>query len=130
MSSLAAARADNFYYAPDFDPDKHGTLNKYNGQHALRDRAKNIDKGILVIRFEVPFHIWCTKCGEKIAQGERFNADKRGIGHYHSTRIWQFSMRHHCGCIITIQSDPKHCDYIVVEGAKKKVGRMGSHEAC
>ncbi|GFH25189.1 RibD_C domain-containing protein [Haematococcus lacustris] len=60
MSSLAAARADNFYYAPDFDPDKHGTLNK-------------------------------------------------------------FSMRHHCGCIITIQSDPKHCDYIVVEGAKKKV---------
>jgi hypothetical protein len=28
MSSLAAARADNFYYAPGFDPDKHKTLNK------------------------------------------------------------------------------------------------------
>jgi hypothetical protein len=28
MSSLAAARADNFRYPPDFDPKKHGTLNK------------------------------------------------------------------------------------------------------
>jgi hypothetical protein len=28
MSSLAAARADNFYYPPGFDPDKHGSLNK------------------------------------------------------------------------------------------------------
>jgi hypothetical protein len=28
MSSLAAARADNFYYPPDFDPVKHQTLNK------------------------------------------------------------------------------------------------------
>jgi hypothetical protein len=27
MSSLAAARADNFYYPPDFDPKK-GSLNK------------------------------------------------------------------------------------------------------
>jgi hypothetical protein len=28
MSSLAAARADNFYYPPGFDPAKHGSLNK------------------------------------------------------------------------------------------------------
>ena len=28
MSSLAAARADNFYYAPDFNPDVHKSLNK------------------------------------------------------------------------------------------------------
>lgn len=28
MSSLAAARADNFYYPPHFDPVKHGTLAK------------------------------------------------------------------------------------------------------
>lgn len=56
-----------------------------------------------------------------VSSGERFNADKKGIGFYHSTRIWQFSMRHHCGCIITIQTDPKRAEYIVVEGARKKV---------
>ena len=28
MSSLAAARADNFYHPPDYDPKKHKSLNK------------------------------------------------------------------------------------------------------
>ncbi|KAG2494127.1 hypothetical protein HYH03_007765 [Edaphochlamys debaryana] len=120
MSSLAAARADNFYFPPDFDPVKHGSLNKYNGQHPLRERAKKLDQGILVIRFEVPFNILCDKCGEHIAKGERFNAEKKAIGNYHSTKILQFSMRHHCGCIITIQTDPKNAEYLVVEGARKK----------
>ncbi len=32
MSSLAAARADNFYYAPDFNPDVHKSLNKVCSQ--------------------------------------------------------------------------------------------------
>ena len=31
-------------------------------------------------RFEVPFHIICTKCNEMVAKGERFNADKKCIG--------------------------------------------------
>jgi hypothetical protein len=34
MSSLAAARADNFYYPPGFDPEKHGSLNK--ARHGFR----------------------------------------------------------------------------------------------
>ena len=90
MSSLAAAGADNFYYPPGFDPDKHGSLNKvllnhivdskcqtaissvqpaatvvgahadvalsccswlqFQGQHALRDRARKLGEGILIIR--------------------------------------------------------------------------------
>ncbi|GFR49466.1 hypothetical protein Agub_g11526 [Astrephomene gubernaculifera] len=120
MSSLAAARADNFYYPPDFDPKKHQTLNKYNGQHPLRERAAKLDQGILVIRFEIPFNIWCDKCGEHIAKGERFNAEKKAIGHYHSTKVLQFCMTHHCGCRITIQTDPKNAEYLVVEGARKK----------
>ncbi|KAG1664458.1 hypothetical protein FOA52_006304 [Chlamydomonas sp. UWO 241] len=121
MSSLAAARADNFYHPPDFDPKKHGTLNKYNGQHALRERAAKIDQGILVIRFEVPFNLYCTKCGEMVAKGERFNAEKKAIGNYHSTKIWEFSMAHHCGSSIVIVTDPKNSQYSVVEGARQKV---------
>jgi hypothetical protein len=40
---------------------------------------------------------------------------------HHSTKILQFSMRHHCGCTIVIQTDPKNAEYLVVEGARKKV---------
>lgn len=49
MSTLAAARADNFYFPPEWDPKKGG-LNKQQNQHPLRERAKKIDQGILVIR--------------------------------------------------------------------------------
>ncbi len=151
----AAARADNFYYPPSFDPNKHKSLNKvcmclrpcgdssrmkracmlfvpmhplpfpmrqFQGSHgALGKRAANLDKGVLVIRFEVPFHIICTKCNEMIAKGERFNADKKSIGAYHSTKIWEFRMRHHCGSCIVIVTDPKNSKYLVVEGAREKV---------
>jgi hypothetical protein len=119
---------------------------QFNGQHPLRDRARKLDKGILVIRyaparalvqhtpscirqqlsctprFEVPFNLFCSKCGEMIAQGVRFNAEKKQVGNYHSTKILSFSMRHHCGSIIVIETDPKNAEYIVKEGARKKVG--------
>jgi coiled-coil domain-containing protein 130 len=87
----------------------------------LRERAKKIDEGILVIRFEVPFNIWCQKCGEHIAKGERFNAEKKQVGSYYSTKILAFSMRHHCGCTIVIQTDPKNTEYVCMEGARRKI---------
>ena len=118
MSSLAAARADNFYYPPQYDPSK-GSLNKvsagramicsilpscqaclpycctdaskcdclsgsssffpsqFNGQHPLRERAKKLGEGILIIRFEMPFNVWCGKCNHLIGKGVRFNAEKK-----------------------------------------------------
>lgn len=42
MSSLAAARADNFYYPPDFDGNKHGSL---NGVIVARDQPACSGKG-------------------------------------------------------------------------------------
>ena len=56
-----------------------------------------------------------------VAKGERFNADKKAIGSYHSTKIWEFRMRHHCGCQFVIVTDPKNSKYVVVEGAREKV---------
>lgn len=70
--------------------------------------------------FEVPFNIWCGKCGEHIAKGVRFNAEKKAVGAYHSTKVWSFSMRHHCGCVIRIETDPKNAEYVVKEGARRK----------
>lgn len=89
QSSLAAARADNFYYPPEWTPNQvcqsvfvmllkfakvlhlclfallkwislwilmlhsQGSLNKFHGQHALRERARKIDQGILIIRWQI-----------------------------------------------------------------------------
>ena len=64
----------NKYYPPDYDGEKHGSLNSYRGdllcicerlsltlltgKHALGDRARKLDQGILITRFELPFNIW------------------------------------------------------------------------
>ncbi|KAA8532747.1 hypothetical protein F0562_032780 [Nyssa sinensis] len=120
MSSLAAARADNFYYPPEWTPEQ-GSLNKFHGQHALRERARKIDQGILIIRFEMPFNIWCGGCNSMIAKGVRFNAEKKQVGNYYSTKIWSFTMKSAC-CKheIVIQTDPKNCEYVIISGAQRK----------
>ncbi|TQD77996.1 hypothetical protein C1H46_036448 [Malus baccata] len=120
MSTLAAARADNFYYPPEWSPKK-GSLNKFNGQHALRERARKLDQGILIIRFEMPYHIWCGGCNSMIAKGVRFNAEKKQVGNYYSTKIWSFTMKSPC-CKqeIVIQTDPKNCKYVIISGATQK----------
>lgn len=122
MSSLAAARADNFYYPPEWTPNQ-GSLNKFHGQHALRERARKLDEGILIIRFEMPFNIWCEGCNDSmIAKGVRFNAEKKQVGNYYSTKIWSFTMKSpYCKHQIVIQTDPKNCEYAIVSGARRKI---------
>ncbi|XP_021723890.1 coiled-coil domain-containing protein 130-like [Chenopodium quinoa] len=129
MSSLAAARADNFYYPPEWDPSQGG-LNKFNGQHALRERARKIDQGILIIRFEMPFNIWCEGCESMIAKGVRFNAEKKQVGNYYSTKIWSFTMKSAC-CKheIEIHTDPKNCEYVIVKGARRKIEEYDAEDA-
>ncbi|KAA6421722.1 MAG: hypothetical protein FRX49_08333 [Trebouxia sp. A1-2] len=140
MSTLAAARADNFYFPPEWDPKK-GSMNKQQGQHPLRERAKKIDQGILVIRqvgliaimqrmFEMPFNVWCEGCGHLIGKGVRFNAEKQEIGKYHSTKIWSFTMSAPC-CQqrIEVQTDPKNAQYNVVSGGKQKAEEYTAADA-
>lgn len=129
MSSLAAARADNFYYPPEYRPE-HGSLNKFRGSHPLGDRAKKIHEGILVIRFEMPYKSFCTKCNEVIAKGVRFNAEKRTVGQYFSTKILEFSMKCcFCDNIFKIQTDPKNCDYVPTAGLHRKVENFRAEDA-
>lgn len=87
----------------------------------------------LPCRFEMPFHVWCDGCGELIGKGVRFNAEKQQTGTYLKTRVWSFTMRHHCGSKIVVRTDPKSCEYIVETGAKRKVrsdwqGARGARE--
>jgi hypothetical protein len=41
------------------------------------DAQKNL--AVPSCRFEVPFNIWCDTCGEHIAKGVRFNAEKKQV---------------------------------------------------
>ena len=116
MSSLAASRADNFYHPPDWDPQKI-SRDRYQGS-----KGSNQWEQFGVIRFEMPYNIWCGGCQKHIRKGTRFNAKKLDAGKYFSTKIFEFHMK--CACCpqkIVIRTDPKNRDYAVVSGGRRKI---------
>jgi len=69
----------------------------------------------------MPFDVWCCGCGEHIARGVRFNAEKRTVGSYLSTRVFSFLMPcPRCAQPLEIRTDPEHRDYVCVDGARRK----------
>ncbi|KAJ3337624.1 hypothetical protein HDU93_000767 [Gonapodya sp. JEL0774] len=118
---MADRKNVNKYYPPGWDPSK-GSINTYVGSHPLRERAKRLKtEGILVIRFEMPYNIWCGGCGNHIGMGVRYNAQKKKVGNYFSTPILQFRMKCHlCDNWIEITTDPKNAEYVVTAGARRK----------
>ena len=109
----------NKYYPPDYDGKSN--INKMAGTHALGRRAHKLNQGILIVRFELPFNIWCSSCNNHIGQGVRFNAEKKRIGNYYSTPIWSFRMKCHlCSAWFEIKTDPENTKYVIVDGAKKQ----------
>ncbi|GAB0201840.1 coiled-coil domain-containing protein 130 [Grus japonensis] len=121
---MGERKGTNKYYPPDFDPAKHGSLNKYHHSHPLRERARKLAQGILVIRFEMPYNIWCDGCKNHIGMGVRYNAEKKKVGTYYTTPIYRFRMKCHlCVNYIEMQTDPAGCDYVIVSGARRKEER-------
>eukprot|EP00049_Salpingoeca_infusionum_P019571 m.362486 g.362486 ORF g.362486 m.362486 type:complete len:338 (+) comp20528_c0_seq1:107-1120(+) len=119
---MGERKGTNKYYPPDFDPRNAATLNAYHGRHALAERARKIDQGILIIRFEAPWNFWCTGCNKHIGRGVRWNAEKKKVGNYYTTPIYAFTMKcHMCDNKFTFETDPKNCDYRITEGARRKV---------
>jgi coiled-coil domain-containing protein 130 len=106
------------YVPPDLEGTTSGNrLNKKRAPGALRS------DGTQTVRFEMPFAVWCHACKPHaiIGQGVRFNAEKKKIGAYHSTPIWQFKLKHAaCGGFIEIKTDPKETAYVVVAGGKAR----------
>jgi len=95
-----------------------GSLSKYHGKHPLGSRARAAG---LVIRFEVPFDIWCGTCGELIPHGRRFNAVKSEVGKWHSSPIFSFRFKcNACSAYIDIHTDPQNSDFTVISGGKRK----------
>ena len=73
MSSLAASRADGYYHPPEWDPQQVGR-DRYQGS-----KGANQWEQYGVIRFEMPYNIWCGGCGKHIRKGTRFNAKKNDV---------------------------------------------------
>jgi len=116
MSSLAAARADNFYFPPEWTPQMGG-ISKFQGSKGANQYEQ---KGI--IRFELPFDGWCLGCGVHMTKGLRFNAKKEKEGKYFTTQIWSFHMKcfsTSCTQKYKILTDPKNCTYDFAEGIRK-----------
>lgn len=126
---MGERKGTNKYYPPDFDPAKHGSLNGYHKTHALRERARKLSQGILIIRFEMPYNIWCDGCKNHIGMGVRYNAEKKKVGNYYTTAIYRFRMKCHlCVNYIEMQTDPASCDYVIVSGANRKEERWDMAE--
>uniref|UniRef100_A0A3P8SEI5 Probable splicing factor YJU2B n=1 Tax=Amphiprion percula TaxID=161767 RepID=A0A3P8SEI5_AMPPE len=126
---MGERKGTNKYYPPDFDPAKHGSLNGYHKTHALRERARKLSQGILIIRFEMPYNIWCDGCKNHIGMGVRYNAEKKKVGNYYTTPIYRFRMKCHlCVNYIEMQTDPATCDYVIVGGAHRKEERWDMAE--
>ncbi|PNJ13342.1 CCDC130 isoform 9, partial [Pongo abelii] len=98
--------------------------NRYHNSHPLRERARKLSQGILIIRFEMPYNIWCDGCKNHIGMGVRYNAEKKKVGNYYTTPIYRFRMKCHlCVNYIEMQTDPANCDYVIVSGAQRKEER-------
>lgn len=109
------------YVPPEFEGVT--SANALQKKHPLGSRGSKAHLGILTVRFEMPFPIWCTTCPKPtiIGQGVRFNAQKRRVGMYHSTPIWAFGIKHAaCGGGIEIRTDPENTAYVVTEGARRR----------
>ena len=125
---MGERKGTNLYYPPDYDPSKGG-LNKWQGTHALRERARKLHMGILIIRFEMPYNIWCEGCGNHIGMGVRYNAEKKKVGMYYTTPVYQFRMKCHlCDNHFEIKTDPANLDYEIVSGARRQEKRFQAED--
>lgn len=114
------------YRPPDSDP-RNEPFNTTS--HPLGKRARLLDShGILIVRFELPFPIICLSCDVHLAQGRRFNARKRQVGEYLSTKIWAFDCKCTCGEWFEIRTDPEKARYAVTEGARRQVQEWDPEE--
>ncbi|CAI5717888.1 unnamed protein product [Hyaloperonospora brassicae] len=136
MSSLAAARADGYYFPREWRPE-FGSLNRFRQSHARANgrrtapaRVEGDDRTARrVVRFEMPFDVWCSHCDAHIGRGVRFNARKKSVGRYLSSVVYEFAMRcARCGGDVVLRTDPKARGYELVRGVQPKADAEDAQE--
>lgn len=102
------------YYPADFDPSELGRKRK----------PKDTGPRIQPVRLMAPFSMRCTKCGEFIGRGRKFNARKETPldEKYLGIQIVRLHIRcTRCSSEITFRTDPKNNDYSMVKGAVRNM---------
>ena len=103
------------YYPPDFDPS---ALTK------RRNKKQKEGPNVQTVRLMAPMSMRCTRCGEFIYKGRKFNArkEKPESENYLGIQIYRFYIRcTRCSGEIIFRTDPKNQDYAIVSGAKRNV---------
>mmetsp|Transcript_15938 Transcript_15938/g.33334 ORF Transcript_15938/g.33334 Transcript_15938/m.33334 type:complete len:357 (-) Transcript_15938:67-1137(-) len=121
MSSLAATQADGYYVPPEqLDAGAYKPKANHN-QYLQRN----------VVRFELPFDGFCTRCDAIVGKGTRFNAHKAHVGDYFSSKIYEFTTKcRSCAkCEFRIRTNPKDQTFDYTAGIRKKVEEFDSNEA-
>ena len=69
----------------------------------------------------MPFPVWCGGCGHLIGKGVRFNAGKKHVGDYFSTKVWEFTFAAPCcQTAMAVRTDPQHTEFVVVQGGRRR----------
>ena len=129
MSSLSATQADGFYAPPEYY--ESGAYKKQSISQHAGSKGHNQYLQRSVVRFELPYDGFCTKCSAHVGKGTRFNAHKSHADNYFSTKIWEFTTRcRACGdCTFKIRTNPKGRCFDYVEGIRRKVEEFDTQEA-
>ncbi|GAB5363879.1 hypothetical protein AAMO2058_000921300 [Amorphochlora amoebiformis] len=132
---LKATRADGFHHGHSYDPRKSRKQNlrnqgKYHYTHGINQFQRRH-----IIRFEMPFNVYCVNCVKKfgwpnrIKKGERFNAKKKYMGAFGKTKIYEFRMAcYKCGARLKVRTNPKNCSYQLVQGLSMAANKKRNDE--
>ena len=99
------------YYPPDFDPS---AIERRRGPKQTGPKRQTV-------RLMAPFSMKCTRCGEYIYKGRKFNAMKESTDEkYYAITVFRFYIRcTRCSAEITFKTDPKNMDYECERGARR-----------
>lgn len=129
MSSLNATQADGYYAPPEYY--ESGAYKKQSISQFAGSKGHNQYLQRSVVRFELPYDGFCTKCSAHVGKGTRFNAHKSHADNYFTTKIWEFTTRcRACGdCTFKIRTNPKGRCFDYVEGIRRKVEEFDTQQA-
>lgn len=128
MSSLNATQADGYYIPPDYINSgayKKKSLNQYNKS---KGHSQYLQNG--TVRFELPYKGFCLSCQSPIGKGTRFNAQKKSVGKYLTSIIYEFEMKCRlCQHVFHIRTNPKEQCFDYVSGIKRKIEEFDTVDA-
>jgi len=110
------------YYPPEFD----------HREIARRRGPKQTGPKVQTVRLMAPFAMRCTRCGEFIYKGRKFNSRKETPPNekYLNIQIFFFHIRcTRCSSEIIFRTDPKTSDYAMVKGAVRNMEPWRNRQA-